>query len=189
MLSVAFLLQAKIQSLMWAKDDEIQTAVAHAEIQVLDAIDKQYQVRRKWQMSASTQKLVEDCVLFTDQNAVYDQDAMQRLQKQRERGSASANMGPPMQGLMDQQHHMEERRLQEQATVQRLREQLDRFAAFEDKGMSKQMLAEQQRLAEQLRTLQGLLEEQRHLKGQKAMAAFQEQHPSPPRSSLGTVAL
>ena len=90
---------------------------------------------------------------------------------------------------MDQQHHMEERRLQEQATVQRLREQLDRFAAFEDKGMSKQMLAEQQRLAEQLRTLQGLLEEQRHLKGQKAMAAFQEQHPSPPRSSLGTVAL
>ena len=55
--------------------------------------------------------------------------------------------------------------------------------------MSKQMLAEQQRLAEQLRTLQGLLEEQRHLKGQKAMAAFQEQHPSPPRSSLGTVAL
>ena len=193
MLSVAFLLQAKIQSLMWAKDDEIQTAVAHAEIQVLDAIDKQYQVRRKWQMSASTQKLVEDCVLFTDQNAVYDQDAMQRLQKQRERGSASANMGPPMQGLMDQQHHMEELRLQEQetdsirqeATVQRLREQLDRFAAFEDKGMSKQMLAEQQRLAEQLRTLQGLLEEQRHLKGQKAMAAFQEQHPSPPRSSLG----
>jgi hypothetical protein len=178
---------------MWAKDDEIQTAVAHAEIQVLDAIDKQYQVRRKWQMSASTQKLVEDCVLFTDQNAGYDQDAMQRLQKQRERGSASANMGPPMQGLMDQQHHMEELRLQEQetdsirqeATVQRLREQLDRFAAFEDKGMSKQMLAEQQRLAEQLRTLQGLLEEQRHLKGQKAMAAFQEQHPSPPRSSLG----
>ena len=62
MLSVAFLLQAKIQSLMWAKDDEIQTAVAHAEIQVLDAIDKQYQVRRKWQMSASTQKLVENCV-------------------------------------------------------------------------------------------------------------------------------
>jgi hypothetical protein len=47
---------------MWAKDDEIQTAVAHAETQVLDAIDKQYQVRRKWQMSASTQKLVENCV-------------------------------------------------------------------------------------------------------------------------------
>ena len=109
-------------------------------------------------------------------------------------------MGPPIQGLTEQQRHMEDQRLQEQetpdvtsrwqeATVQRIREQLDRFAAFEDKGMSKQMLAEQQRLAEQLRTLQGLLEEQRHLKGQKAMAAFQEQHPSPPRSSLGTVAL
>jgi hypothetical protein len=51
------------------------------------------------------------------------------------------------------------------------------------------MLAEQQRLAEQLRALQGLLEEQRHLKGQKAMAAFQEQHPSPPGASLGAVAL
>ena len=100
---------------------------------------------------------------------------MQRLQTQRERGSPSANMGPPMPGRTEQQRHMEERRLQDQeikrfddqtirwqeATVQRLREQLDRFAAFEDKGMSKQMLAEQQRLAEQLRALQGLLEEQK----------------------------
>jgi hypothetical protein len=150
---------------MWAKDDEIQTAVAHAEIQVLDAIDKQYQVRRKWQMSASTQKLVEDCVFLTDQNAGCDQ-----------------------RGLQEQETPDQTIRWQE-ATVQRLREQLDRFAAFEDKGMSKQMLAEQQRLAEQLRALQGLLEEQRHLKGQKAMAAFQEQHPSPPGASLGAVAL
>jgi hypothetical protein len=55
--------------------------------------------------------------------------------------------------------------------------------------MSKQMLAEQQRLAEQLRALQGLLEEQRHLEGQKAMATFQEQPPSPPGASLGAVAL
>ena len=50
--------------------------------------------------------------------------------------------------------------------------------------MSKQMLAEQQRLAEQLRALQGLREEQRHLKEQKARAAFQE-HPSPGCTSLG----
>lgn len=49
---------------MWAKDDEIQTAVAHAEIKVLDAVDKQYQVRRKWQISSSVQKLVECCILF-----------------------------------------------------------------------------------------------------------------------------
>ena len=109
---------------------------------------------------------------FTDQNAACHQNAMQSLQKQRERGSASANMGPPIQGLTEQQRHMEDQRLQEQetpdvtsrwqeATVQRIREQLDRFAAFEDKGMSKQMLAEQQRLAEQLRELQGLLEVER----------------------------
>ena len=160
-----------MQSLLWAKDDEIRTAVAHAE----SLRDKQNQVRIPCLRTEHARSLL----LFTDQNARSPQAVVQRLHQQLEKLCAFENMQQPTEQrrVQEQQNSIDQRVRWQQGVVGRLQEQLNRFAAFERKGMSKQMLADKQHLEAQLQAQQQRLEEQHHLKEQmETMAALQEQN-------------
>ena len=164
-----------MQSLLWAKDDEIRTAVAHAET----LRDKQNQV----QIQGFRREHARSLRLYTNQNARCPQAVVQRLHQQLEKLSTFENMGQPtlepteQHRVQEQQNSIDQRVRWQEAVVGRLQEQLDRFSAFERQGISKQMLAEKQRLVQQLHAQQQRLEEQQQLKEQTdVMAALQEQN-------------